>query len=105
MPALDNTYIKVSQNLLNMEYAIAKVSSKGQIVIPRAMRSDIHQGDEFLVVKEEGRFVLKNLKDVASDLKDDLKFAAHVEKAWQDYEAGKFKSMSKEDFLKELKKW
>ena len=86
-----------------MEYAIAKVSTKGQIVIPSTMRTDIHTGDEFLMVKEEGRIVLKNMKELAADLKDDLVFAERVEKAWQEYDAGKFERKSKDDFLKALR--
>ena len=86
-----------------MEYAIAKVSTKGQIVIPSTMRTDILAGDEFLMVKQEGRIVLKNMKELANDLKDDLIFAERVEKAWQDYHAKKFVKKSKDEFLKELR--
>ncbi len=86
-----------------MEFAIAKVSTKGQIVIPNHLRKNIQTGDEFLIVKDDSRIILKNIKDVAHDLKDDLIFAEKVEKAWQDYDKGKFVTKSKDDFLKELK--
>ncbi len=86
-----------------MEFAIAKVSTKGQIVIPNPLRKNIQTGDEFLIVKDDSRIILKNIKDVAHDLKDDLVFAERVEKAWQDYDKGKFVTKSKDDFLKELK--
>lgn len=86
-----------------MEFAIAKVSTKGQIVIPNPLRRDIHTGDEFLIVKDDSRMILKNVKDMAKDLKDDLVFADRVEKAWQDYDKGKFVTKSKDDFLKELR--
>lgn len=86
-----------------MEFAIAKVSTKGQIVIPNPLRRNIHTGDEFLIVKDDSRMVLKNIKDVAQDIKDDLIFAERVEKAWQDYDKGKFITKSKDDFLKELR--
>ncbi|RJQ15852.1 AbrB/MazE/SpoVT family DNA-binding domain-containing protein [Candidatus Woesearchaeota archaeon] len=86
-----------------MEYAIAKVSTKGQIVIPTSLRNDIQNGDEFLMVKDEGRIILKSMKSLASNLKDDLIFAERVEKAWKDYEKGKFETKSKTDFLKELR--
>jgi hypothetical protein len=48
---------------------------------------------------------LKSVESLAGDLKDDLIFAERTEKALQRYEKGQFKEMSKEDFLKELKKW
>ena len=88
---------------MRMEFAIAKVSTKGQIVIPTPLRRNIQTGDEFLIVKDGNRMVLKNIKDVAQDLKDDLIFAERVEKAWQDYDKGKFVTKSKDDFLKELR--
>ena len=86
-----------------MEYAIAKVSTKGQIVIPNPLRREIQTGDEFLIVKDEKRMILKNVKDMAKDLREDLVFAERVEKAWQDYDKGKFIKKSKDDFLKELR--
>ena len=88
---------------MNMEYAIAKVSTKGQIVIPNPLRREIQTGDEFLIVKDEKRMILKNVRDIAKDLKEDLLFAKRVEKAWQDYDKGKFVKKSKDDFLKELR--
>ena len=98
--------IVVSYTLLKviyMEYAIAKVSTKGQIVIPNPLRGDIQTGDEFLIVKDDQRMILKNIKDMAKGLKEDLIFAERVEKAWQDYDKGKFVKKSKGDFLKELR--
>ena len=86
-----------------MEFAIAKVSTKGQIVIPSRLRKGIIDGDEFLIVRDEGRIVMKNMKDLANDLKEDMAFATRVEKAWQDYDKGKFVRKTKDDFLKELK--
>ena len=86
-----------------MEFAIAKVSTKGQIVIPNPLRKNIHTGDEFLIIKDDSRMILKNVKDMAKDLKDDLIFADRVEKAWQDYDKSKFVTKSKDDFLKELR--
>ena len=86
-----------------MEYAIAKVSTKGQIVIPSLLRENIHSGDEFLMVKDEGRIILKSMKSLASKLKEDLIFAERVEKAWQEYDKGKFEAKTKSEFLKELR--
>ncbi len=86
-----------------MEYAIAKVSTKGQVVIPASLRGNIETGDEFLMIKEGGKIILKSMKSLASNLRDDLMFAEEVEKAWQEYDKGKFQRKSKEDFLKELR--
>lgn len=86
-----------------MEFAIAKVSTKGQIVIPSSLRKDIHNGDEFLLVKDNGRIIMKELKKLARDIKEDFIFAERVEKSWQEYDKGKFETKSKDDFLKELR--
>ena len=81
------------------------MSTKGQIVIPSSLRKNINTGDEFLVVKDDERIILKSMSSLASDLRDDLVFAERVEKAWQDYDKGKFKTKTKKEFLKELKSW
>ena len=86
-----------------MEYAIARVSTKGQIVIPSSLRENVNEGDEFLMVKDNGRIILKSMKSLASNLKEDLIFAERVEKAWQEHDRGKFEKKSKKDFLKELR--
>ncbi len=86
-----------------MKYAIAKVSTKGQIVIPTSLRDNVETGDEFLMIKDDGRIILKSMKSLAENLRDDLAFAEEVEKAWQEYDKGKFVKKSKEDFLKELR--
>ena len=47
--------------------------------------------------------ILKKIKDVAENVKDDFIFAERVEKSWQKHDKGKFITKSKDDFLKELK--
>ena len=42
------------------------------------------------------------MASLAVDVKDDLLFAEKVESAWLEHDKGKFKTKSKEDFLKEL---
>ncbi len=87
-----------------MDFAIAKVSSKGQIVIPSSLRDGVSKGDQFLVIKDGGRLILKNMVGLASDVKEDIAFADRVEKAWLCHDSGKFISKSKDDFLAELRK-
>ena len=87
-----------------MEFAIAKVSTKGQIVIPSSLRGNIANGDEFLMIKDEDRIVLKNMKSVASDLKEDILFSQRIDAAWKEYDKGKFIKKSEDEFLKELRK-
>lgn len=87
-----------------MEIAITKISSKGQIVIPSNMRKDISVGEELLIIKDHDRLIMKKITQVTKKLKEDLDFARRVEKAWNHYEKGKFKSLSADKFLEELEK-
>ena len=48
---------------------------------------------------------LQVLKMEFAKMKEDLEFARRTEEAWERYDKGEFKSMSGEEFLKELKKW
>ena len=85
--------------------SITKMSSKGQIVIPREMREDIAEGDKMVIIKNDGQLILKKMDDFDKNLKEDLEFAKKTEEAWKRYDKGEFVSMDSKDFLKELKKW
>lgn len=84
---------------------ITKISSKGQIVIPSEMRDDLKEGEEFIIVKDEDRFILKKVEKITDKMREDLEFAKRTEGAWKEIENGRCTSYSKEEFLKELKKW
>lgn len=86
-----------------MDFGITKLSSKGQIVIPKNLRKKMGVGEEFLVVREKDQLLLKSLKGLSEKIKDDLRFAAKTEEAYQRIEAGEVIVRSKEDFLKELR--
>ena len=88
-----------------MEIALTKMSSKGQIVIPSELRKNIKEGEQFLIIKNNHQLVLKKTSELNKNLKEDLEFARRTEKAWKEYEQGKFKKMSFDEFLAEAKKW
>ena len=81
------------------------MSSKGQIVIPSEMRKDLKEGDELLIIKDNGRIILKKADKISEEMKEDLEFAKRTEEAWKEIESGKCTSYSREEFLEELKKW
>ena len=89
----------------DLQFAIAKMSTKGQIVIPKHMRESFKDGEEFLLTQSGNRLILKSLKELSPKIKDDLKFAMRVEEAWKRYDQGKFKTVSAEKFLADMKKW
>lgn len=84
---------------------VTRMSSKGQIVIPSEMRDDLKEGDELLIIKDNGRIILKKAEKITEEMKEDLEFARRTEEAWKRYERGEFISMDAEEFLEELKKW
>ena len=87
------------------DIAITRMSSKGQVVIPSELREGFEEGEKILVIKSEGRLILKKARDMDENLKDDLIFAKRTEEAWKRYEKGEFKEMDFDDFLKEVKRW
>jgi len=84
---------------------ITKMSSKGQIVIPQNMRENFSEGEEFVVIKDGNRIILKSIKDFDENIREDLEFAKRTEEAWEQIEAGKGIRMDFDDFIKEMKKW
>ena len=84
---------------------ITKMSSKGQIVIPKGIREKIKvkTGSVFAMTTYNGMIVLKKLD---SDMKsEDLRTLGLLEEAWEDIEKGKYKSAIPEKFFKEMDKW
>lgn len=82
---------------------LTKISSKGQIVIPSELRGDLKEGEQLLIIKDEGRIMLRKIGVLNEKMKEDLEFAKRTEKAWQQIDNGNCISYSKEAFLKKLK--
>lgn len=82
-----------------------KMSSKGQIVIPTSMRSNLKEGDTLLIIKEKDTILLKKADGLDEKFKEDLEFAKRTEEAYKRHERGDFKRLSADMFLEELKKW
>jgi len=82
-----------------------KISSKGQIVIPRNMRNDFKEGDTLLIIRDKSTLLLKKADDLDERFKEDLEFAKRTEEAYRRHERGEFKKMSADKFLEELEKW
>jgi len=84
---------------------VTKMSSKGQIVIPSEMRKGLKEGDEFLIIKDEDRIILKKGEKLTEQMKEDLEFAKRTEEAWKRIEAGEFISLDSENLEEEMMKW
>ena len=87
------------------QIALTKMSSKGQIVIPREMRADFKEGEKFVIIRNGEQLILKKAKNFDKNIEEDLIFAKRTEEAYRRYEKGEFIEMDFDDFLKEAKKW
>jgi len=81
------------------------MSSKGQVVIPSYMRDDLKEGDELLIFKDEGMWILKKADEVSEQMKEEFEFARRTEEALKRYDKGEFIELDGEEFLKELDEW
>jgi len=82
--------------------AITKMSSKGQVVIPKEMRKGLKEGEKLVIIQNGKQLILKSTKDFSETLEEDLEFARRTEEAWKRYDRGEFISQSMEEFLEEL---
>ncbi|MBI4147665.1 AbrB/MazE/SpoVT family DNA-binding domain-containing protein [Candidatus Woesearchaeota archaeon] len=86
------------------DISVTSVSSKGQVVIPVELRGDLREGDRLIVIRNKEQIILKKASAFRKHLAEDLAFARRTEEAWKEYDKGRFKSMSADEFLGELKK-
>jgi AbrB family looped-hinge helix DNA binding protein len=88
-----------------MDVAITKMSSKGQVVIPASMRSDLPEGEKILIIKDGERIILKPLTDLKPALQDDILFAEKTEQAFEEYKKGTFIRKKEGEFIDEIASW
>ena len=85
--------------------AITKMSSKGQIVVPAEMRQDIHEGEKFIIIRNDRQIILEKVSEFDKKLEEDLIFAKKTEEALKKYEKGEFIKKDEKEFFEELEKW
>ncbi len=82
---------------------MTRLSTKGQIIIPLSMRKGMKQGDQFIVMREGERFVLKRATNRDKRLQEDLEFARRTEEAWQRHDRGEYKTLGAAEFMRRVK--
>ena len=88
-----------------MNIDMTRISSRGQIVIPKEIRKGFKVGERLVVIRNNGRLILKKAKDFSNNIEEDIEFAKRTEEAWKAYERGEFIEMDYDEFLDKLKKW
>jgi len=84
---------------------ITRMSSKGQIVIPREMRKGIQEGEKLLIIEGDGKLILKKASKMDEQLQEDLEFARRTEEAWKQIDRGEFITVDSENLFEEMDKW
>ena len=87
------------------EIELTRMSSKGQVVIPKKMRKDFHKGEDLILIKAGKQIIMKKASDLDKKLKEDLEFAKRTEEALKRIEKGKGIRMDFDEFIEEMKKW
>ena len=85
--------------------AVTRMSSRGQVVIPKEIRGGFGQDDNIIVIRAGKQIILEKSADFEKNIAEDIKFAQRVAKAWKKYDQGKFAKKDKEEFLKEMELW
>ena len=102
--AFRKVYISSKNNLTMASIDITRMSSKGQVVIPLDMRSDIAEGEKLVVIKNKDQIILKKADKFDKNLEEDLEFARRTEEAWKEYERGEFTTYENaDDFFESFK--
>ena len=87
-----------------VNFTISKISSKGQIVIPKNMRKNFSLGEKILIIEDKKKLILEKANDFSKKYVDDLKFSVETEKARKRIlKGGDEKEKDLENFVKKLK--
>jgi len=83
------------------------VSSKGQLVIPKDIRSEMNiKSGNVLAVSVSPNKDMLLLKKIKSPMtEEDVVILREIENAWKEVECGKSKCKTRKKFLEEMKTW
>ena len=86
-----------------MKIGFTRVSSRGQIVIPKEFRETFKQGDKLFLVQEGEKMIARKAQELTPQ--EDKEYLAGVNEGLKDLQEGRSTKMSKEEFLRELHLW
>jgi len=73
-----------------MQIAVTKMSSKGQVVIPAEMREGIHEGEQIVIIKNDGQFIMKKVGDIDKNFKKEIESAGRTWELFAKHNQGRF---------------
>jgi AbrB family looped-hinge helix DNA binding protein len=83
----------------------SKISSRGQVVIPKNMRKHFKEGEEVVFIENEDNIIIKTSNNTYNNFESELKSSQRVKEAYERYEKNpeSFKKMEFDDFIQYLK--
>ena len=81
---------------------ITKLSTKGQIVIPESLRKGLEAWTPFIVSRQDGLIILKEVNGLTKEEMEEVK---ELDKIWKDIDSGKCESYTEDEFFKKMKEW
>ncbi|MBS3055995.1 MAG: AbrB/MazE/SpoVT family DNA-binding domain-containing protein [Candidatus Aenigmarchaeota archaeon] len=94
-----------------MEIEISKVGERGQVVIPQEFREElqIKKGEKFIVFRSEDKLIFQQMKrlkaKIIEQLKEDMVDVKIAERRLKEIEKGQLIVQTKDEFLRDMKKW
>ena len=85
--------------------SITRMSSKGQVVIPKDMRKDILEGEKLVIIEKDGKLILKKASKIDENFQEDIEFCKRTEEALKRVESGEFISVDSKNLFEEMDKW
>jgi len=81
---------------------ITKLSEKGQVVIPKAIRINLEVGTPFIVSRHDDLIILKKVEGLSDAEKKEM---GELDKIWKDIDSGNCESFEVEEFFDKMKEW
>lgn len=78
---------------------LTRLSTKGQIVIPEVIRSDLESGAEFFVARKGDLIILKKISGLSEKEQKEMELLQNI---WEEIGSGRGKTYTKSQFLKKL---